>query len=251
MIRSASADRTRWYPAAGLLSLLLVIGGCSRSDSAPVRIENTVLGPLLVAVAPALNFSGSHDFDRNAVADIMASELNAVEGVEVVPVSRVLAALAEDGREEVASPAHAMDLVNRLGVDAILVFAVTEYDPYDPPVVGLAAQLYGVRRDGEARSIDPVRISREARLASSDAIVARFGPIAQAERVFDGSHEALREEVKAFAAKRDADESPFAWRLYLVSQRHFMRFCSYRTIEALFGMGADSALSDVTGQPSE
>jgi hypothetical protein len=132
-----------------------------------VLAKNRV-GPLTIAVAPALNFSGSSEFDPNAVADLMASELGSVAGVEVIPVSRVLAVLAQQGRREVASPEHARQIVEHLGADAILIFAVTEYDPYHPPVVGIAAQLYGVRRDDDAGGLDPVRISRQARPTPAD-----------------------------------------------------------------------------------
>ena len=48
----------------------------------------------------------------------------------------------------------------KLAEVAIVVLAVTEYDPYWPPVVGIAAQLFGRRRSSTA--FDPVEASRQA-----------------------------------------------------------------------------------------
>lgn len=244
MVGSAVDNQARGRTVTSVLLLsLLASGGCGPKQVAPVRIANAYLGPLTVAVAPALNFSGSTDFDRNVVADIMASELGSVVGVEVIPVSRVLAVLDEQGRDEIASPAHAEEVVNRLGADAILVFAVTEYEPYHPPIVGIAAQLYGVRRVGETGGVDPVRLSREAGPTAAEAASRAFGPLAQAEQVFDAAHGFTEEDVEEFARQRDATDSPFGWRLYLQSQRHFMRYCCQRTLRSMFGGGVDLALA--------
>jgi hypothetical protein len=218
--------------------------GCGPQGAAPVRVPNAYLGPLTVAVAPALNFSGSTDFDRAALADMMASELGSVVGVEVIPVSRVLAALGQEGREEIASPAHALDLVDRLGADAILVFAVTEYEPYHPPIVGIAAQLYGARRVSASGRVDPVRLSRQARSFETAFSPETFGPLAQSEYVFDASHKNTEDDIKAFAKAREAGDSPFGWSLYVQSQRHFVRYCCHRTLQRLFGGGGvDLALT--------
>jgi len=143
------------------------------------------------------------------VGDIMASELSHVDGFEVLPVSRVLAVLAGTGLDRVESPAHARAVADALGVDAILIFAVTEYDPYDPPVVGLAAQLYGTRRGEVESGFDPVQESRR--------------PTAASERVVDGPDGLLA----------SFSDSPYGWRKYVVSQRHYLRFCCDATIRRM------------------
>jgi hypothetical protein len=234
MIPRPECGRVGIALAAAAWALASFVAGCSQPPQR-LGLANERVGPLTIAVAPALNFSGSSEFDPNAVADIMASELGSVAGVEVIPVSRVLAVLAQQGRREVASPAHARQIVEHLGADAILIFAVTEYDPYHPPVVGIAAQLYGVRRVDAAGGLDPVRISRQACPTAAAATAGEaFGPLAQSERVFDASHDGIEEEVKAFARQRDRGAGPFGWRVYLVSQRHYLRYCCHQTIRQLF-----------------
>jgi hypothetical protein len=177
-----------------------------------------------VAVAPALNFSGSADFDPARVADLMASELSTFEGVAVIGVSRVLAILAEQGVDQILSPEHALDVCERLGADVILVFAVTEYNAYTP-VVGLAAQIYGPQ--ASPSDWDPVATSRMARPFPVDRSTDARRPQAQVQQVFNGHHEAVQKQVREYARSRDGHESPFGWRLYLESQQDYLRFCCF------------------------
>jgi len=58
--------------------------------------------------------------------------------------------------------------------------------------------------------------------------------------VFDASHGNVVDEIKTFAARRDADASPYGWRRYVVSQQDFVRFCCHATIRALFDSPLES-----------
>ena len=232
MVRIAKAHRSRIRSVSGGLVVCLLCGcGAKRVDS--IRLANDTLGPMTIAVAPALNVSGSSDFDPNRVADLMSVELGAVEGIEVIPVNRVLAVLSDQKRPRVESPEHAIEIARVLGADAVLVFAITEYDAYDPPIVGISAQLYGQRRSHRVAAFDPVDESRRAAPSRVSGVESSLAPLAQAERVYDASHEWVSEEVRRFAEARGADASPFGWRKYLASQLHYIRFCCYATVRAL------------------
>lgn len=239
---------------AWLIVLSCTAAGCSSSteevDIGPVRVVNR-LGPMTVAVAPALNLSGTTNFDRNKVADLMAGELAYADGINVIPVSRVLAVLDRQGSAGVESPAHALEIAGVLGADAILVFAVTEYDPYNPPVVGIAAQLYGQVPGGRplggserGSQVDPVLVQRQAfEPVDRQGPGARIEPISQTQRVFNAAHERIERSVKDYASSRSAGENPYGWRLYLVSQQHFLRYCCWNVIESLMaGSHIDSLL---------
>jgi len=220
-----------------------IIGCVSHQPVGRVRIDNKRFGPLVIAVAPAINQSGSADFDRNRFADLMASELSYAEGVSTVPVSRVLAVLAARGEDGVASQEQALEVLRLLDADAILVFSVAEYDPYDPPSIGITGQLYGTTvgpRDGAA---DPVALSRRASLAGAPNGVTRRGLLAQTQNVFDASHARTVDDIKAFAAVRLGGQSPYGWRKFVVSQQNFIRFCCYSTISQLLGWPKDSELA--------
>lgn len=250
MVRSLNAKRISRVLLATCSGLCLAEGGCVEKELSadPTRVPNSFLGPLTVAVAPALDFSGSSGFDRNRVADLMASELGHVDGISVIPVSRVLAVLAEQGRQQVRSPSHALEICERVGADAILVFAVTEYDPYNPPIVGVSAQLYGqVPGRGLEGELDPVLVSRRARPAAGGASGPQGGsssqPIAQAQQTFNARHDYVVQQVKRFARRRGAQGSPYGWRLYLVSQEHYLRFCCSAILETLVGASQSRTLA--------
>jgi hypothetical protein len=201
----------------------------------PLTIANPFMGQATIAVAPAVNVSGSVDFDPNRFADQMASELGFADRVTVIPVSRVLGAMAVAGRDQVSSPQQAMEIANLVGADAILVFAVTEYDPFDPPRIGITAQLYG------ATPWHGLGVQAEA-----DEAGVRL--LAQTQRVFSGANVDVVQEIKGYAALRDADESPFGWRRYVVSQQHFQRYCCYATIRSL--LSGDRSAVVATGAGS-
>lgn len=233
MTKAKSVPRQGWKFVRLLVGATVLVGcrGGNRID--PVFIANPTLGPMMIAVAPALNLSGSAAFDRNRFADLMASELSHADGISVIPVSRVLGVLTAQGHEGVKSPSHALELVGLLGADAILVFAVTEYDPYDPPSIGISAQLYGARPGPSGGALDPVDLSRQASLARSQAPAAPQRLLAQTQRVFDASHGSVVADIQEFARSRGGDESPFGWRKYVVSQQHYIRYCCYATIKTL------------------
>ncbi len=227
---------------------VFAVGGCSRWQVVdPVRLQNASLGPMTIAVAPALNVSGSADLDSNRVADLMASELSYVDGITVIPVNRVLAVLADQGRDAIESPGHALEVAKILGADAILVFAITEFDPYDPPVAGIAAQLYGRRRTAHFAAFDPVLESRIGAPSGYESRGAPMGALAEFEQVFDASHEWVSAEVKRFAQSRSEAKSPFGWRVYLASQQRYLRFCCHETIRALMSFAGPKDGAAVAG----
>jgi len=194
---------------------------------------------MTIAVAPALNLSGSADFDRNRFADLMASELSYADGVSVIPVSRVLGVLATQGHSGVQSPTHALELAGLLGADAILVFAVTEYDANDPPSIGISGELYGARPWLRRGAINPTTFSRRAKLAGSPRKSSGNRVLAQIQRVYDASHASVVADIKRFAELRGGDESPYGWRKYVVSQQHFIRYCCHAAIRELLGTRGD------------
>jgi len=208
-----------WVLAA---SLIVSCAGCGRPKKIePLTIANPFLGTATVAVAPAVNVSGSVDFDPNRLADQMASELGFADRITVIPVSRVLGAMAVQGKDQVTSRPQAMEVAEIVGADAILVFAVTEYDAFDPPRIGITAQLFGVAPVGSMTGPVGDANAQEGRL------------LAQTQRVFSGANAEVVQEIMSYAALRDGDESPYGWRRYVVSQQHFVRFCCHATIKSL------------------
>lgn len=237
MGRALAKERCRRGRWRGTVLCVAAVAGCQERTLEPLAVPNRTLGPMVLAVAPAMNVSGSVDFDPNRLADLMASELHYASNIGVIPVNRVLAVLKDQGRTQVESPGHALEVARILGADGILVFAVTEYDPYEPPVVGITAQLYGRRRDFTVSSATG---NVDDAGGEPTAAAQASAPLAETAHVFNAAHEWVRQELQQYAAARDADASPFGWRRYVASQQHYLRFCCYATIRSLIGgPGAD------------
>jgi hypothetical protein len=212
-----------WVGALGLLSFG---SGCTRHELTLADVDHR----MAIAVAPALNHSGSQDFDPLRLADLMASELAQWPGVRVIPLNRVLAHLAAENKQRIESPTHALQVMERVGADGMVVFAVTEYDPYHPPVMGLTAQLYGIGPE-QAGGFDPVAASRQASSFEAGAYLEL--PRAEYHRVFNSSDEAVQREIRRFALQRNAEDSPYGWRKFMASQENFWRFCCAVTTREL------------------
>lgn len=199
--------------------------GCSWHREKPQVSEMIAFpGGNVIAVAPALNFSGSSAFDPVVVGDTMASELSTLPGVGVIGVNRVLAVMAEQNCARIQSPQHAVQICERLGADAIVVFAITEYDPYTP-VVGMTAQLYTRHRPAELASHEPVHQPGMPATASAGEPSCR--PVAECQRVFNARHERVQNAVREYADKRNEGNSPYGWRKYVASQELFLRYCCH------------------------
>lgn len=236
----------RWIADGRRILLLLLVvvvmplvgSGCvarRKVSTATATIPNRLMSPITIAVAPAINQSGSTDFDPNRIADRMASELGYASGTTVIPVSRVLGAMMARGEDRLEAPDQALEVSRAVGADAILVFSVTEYEPYDPPRIGISAQLYGTGIGPHVGGVDPVALSKSGRLPGSSSVMrrGRRRVLAEVQRVFDASHASVVADIKRYAALRDADESPFGWRRYVVSQQGFVQYCCYATIQEL------------------
>ncbi|HWL92433.1 MAG TPA: hypothetical protein VNT79_02775 [Phycisphaerae bacterium] len=204
---------------------LLVAAGCSQTkvERNDTHITRAFVSPVTIAVAPVLNFSGEFSLDPIAAADLLASELTYVEGVTVVPLNRVMAVLAGQGRTQVDSPAHALAVCEALGADAILVGGIMEYDAYTP-TVGLILQMYEPNRPPPA-AFDSLVDRRLALPFEASRMADPFSPTSQVQLVQNAAHEKVQKAVKKFADPRDEDETHLGWRQYLKVQSLFLRFC--------------------------
>jgi len=94
-----------------------------------------------VAIAPFFNLSTEATLDGRQVAVAYFNELQLVPGFEVVPVGVVERAIA-DNKMPLNSPADARKLAQFLQVDAGVIGAITDYNPYYPPRLGLQVEWY-------------------------------------------------------------------------------------------------------------
>lgn len=130
-----------------VLALILILvmplagSGCAIVE---VGVRNPVVGLETVAIAPFFNLSQERTVDGREFALDYYAELQKVPGFEVLPVGVTERAMVENGIS-LAGPEDAVRLAKILDVDAVVVGAVTDYDPYNPRI-GLKVAWYSPRQ---------------------------------------------------------------------------------------------------------
>ena len=94
-----------------------------------------------VAVAPFFNQSDVPTIDGREFALAYFAELQATPGFEVVPVGVAEEAIMAH-RVDLSRPGEARRLATILGVDAVAIGAVTDFQEYYPPRLGLRVEWY-------------------------------------------------------------------------------------------------------------
>jgi hypothetical protein len=220
-----------------LLALPAALAGCFQVTGGGEKLYNSLSGVRTVVVAPVANLSTSNDLDTLDVTNALASEFQQVEGIHVVPLGRVYQYLAANRMRSVGSPAEARALAAAFKADVTIVAAVTEYDPYDPPRMGLAMHMYSSTvlpaPDGSS-GFDPISASRSAAPfpVTDDATNKPRDMIA---RIYSGRDTEVEALARLYAKRRSSDASPYAWRRFIVDQREFQRLCCYALIREMLG----------------
>jgi hypothetical protein len=167
--------------------------------------------------------------------DVLAAEVAAREELAVVPVNASLAAMHRLGRPVIETWEDAEEFAAELEADLVLVLALTEYDPYDPPRVGITAQMYDVRArkagtggmavDGLTRTGVEWRPAAETK--------AGTGSVTRFQAVYDASHETTLADVRVYAGQRHGHRSPLEWRRHVSSQEAFLRYAIWAAIRSM------------------
>jgi hypothetical protein len=232
---------TRRLAVVALAAVAAVaIAGCTVRPGGE-RLVNPFPAIRTFVVAPVMNLSTTARLDMIEVTNALTSELQQVEGVAVVPIGRVYEYLAAQQVATVGSPEEARALAQVFHADAVIVAAVTEYDPFVPPRMGLAVQVYtaAVGSTGGA-AFDPVQSSRSA-VPFPIGDEAASMPLDAVNRVFSGANTDVEDLARLYARERQSDASPYGWRRFIVNQREFQRLCSYGIIRELLGEEARKA----------
>jgi hypothetical protein len=126
-----------------ILGVVILVAGCGLLPE--VSKQPTIHNPFpqltKVAVAPFINLSTDPSVDGRQFGLAYFAELQSIPGFEVVPIGVVETAMREN-HLTLSSPADCRRLTQLLGVDAVVVGAVTDFDPYYPPRCGLQVEWY-------------------------------------------------------------------------------------------------------------
>jgi len=130
-----------------VLGLSLLLTGCSvlpRVVHQPM-LHNPFPQLSKVAVAPFFNLSSEPTLDGRQFALAYFNELQSIPGYEVVPVNVVERTIV-DHKLQLSGPDDARRLAQALGVDAVVIGAVTDYSPYYPPRCAMQIEWYAANQ---------------------------------------------------------------------------------------------------------
>jgi hypothetical protein len=199
-----------------------------------------------LALAPAINLSGSRDFDPLVVSDTLFAEMQQVEDLNVIPLNKTLIAMERLGIHSIEDPKTAQKLAEALGADGLVIPAVTAYDPYDPPTVGMILQMYTpVTPPPPQSSLPPPRTYTTLSNPGNPVVVADANPagpsvaepsgqpVSQVSAVFNGSNQTVLKELEVFASGRTRYDSAAQERQFLLDSDAYMRFVCHAMVRRL------------------
>jgi len=242
----------RWLSLVVLVLLItLLLQGCA-SKPKELPIERFYRNPYSpkpwsLAIVPFRNDSGSETLDVMAVTDAFYSELQQIgDGLQVMPNNRVLAAMQKLQMRHVTNAVEVLALAEVLSVDAVIVGAVTNYDPYPPPQIGMIVQLYdrkGVVKEDSMVQANSKQLALEGKPFGLE-LKQPARPALMVVRVLDADKKDVIERIKVYAKEREGKNASFGqklnpgwWEKYTTS-RKYLGFVSYEIIGELLAQQA-------------
>ena len=219
----------------GLLTIVCaMVVGCGPRIDEPAVYASPYPAPKLWAVMPFRNESGTTIPDGVRLADKLTQRLQQIDGIDVLPVNRVIEAANATEIGPIDSVGEAISLMQALDVDGLIVGSISAWDPYEPPKIGATIQLYSRRNPGNSSAVD----TRSLTYAATDQELpgtTRFDqPVATAGGYFDAANGGVLKRLTAYAEGRSGYESPSGWRAYLINMDLYSEFVSHELMRRLF-----------------
>jgi len=228
------------------------LGGCGvlfgNKKAVPPPIEYSLSTPYssthTLAIAPAINLSGSRDFDPLVVSDTIYAEMQQVQNLNVLPLNKTLLAMQRLGIRSINDVKTAQRLAEVLNADGLVIPAVTAYDPYNPPTMGMVLQLYtpppaapatmpAAKTDTVRSNPDTVIFATDMPTATPPTPIPAQQPASQVSAVFNATNQSVLKELHVFAAGRTQYDSALADQKFLMDSDSYMRFVCHAMIRRL------------------
>lgn len=234
---SLSATRTVKVAAAAVGLCALLTGGSGCSVMAAYQLDDPRQELRVVAVAPmAINGTGDPEIDvrLDPLSSIFASELVKFNRFSVIRPRKVAEVLAREGLTSIASQKDAARIARLVGADAIIVGEVTDYDPYEPPRIGLKAMLVTVNENlgSGPGSVDRFDFATAGQLQVPTG-AKRSLPAGWIDVEYDMRRERVGLEYKIFSLYQDTRRG-LAGATFLRITDNFLCFASNLAIRDLF-----------------
>jgi hypothetical protein len=185
------------------------------------------------AVGPCVNLSGQHQVDPLLQADLLYEQLQQVKGLTVIPVNRTADVYISLHLDRIESEDQAALICDLLGCDGLIVPTVTFYDPYDPPKVGAALQLFSKPKSyARPHDIDPSMLARASRPMDISGPVTSPTFI-QVVGMFDSANGSTHADLQNYASGRYDPAGAYKEKEYLVNMDRYSGFVYRKLIEAV------------------
>ncbi len=222
--------------AAVALFALTTLTGCPpKATVRPVNLTSPYPAPKVWAVVPFRNYSGTSLVDSVAMADHLTQQLQQIDGIQVLPVNRVLETMASKEMPEVRTIEDAMTLMQALKADGLLVGSITAWDPYEPPRIGAQLQLYATRNPYTFSQSDIQ--TRTLTYAATDKLLPgsrRYNqPVASVGNHFDAANGDTEHALKKYAHGRTPADAPAGYRRYLINMNLYAEFVTHELAQRL------------------
>lgn len=232
--------------AATLLISTISMGGCAINSPREMMYPPGVIvspydtseGDVLWAVLPPVNESGTSLADELLIGDSIVAAAQGIRGVRCLPVNRTVEAVRSLGfTRGIQSSSDAHKVAEYLGADAVLAGSITAYDPYDPPVLGLALALYA-RPGAMANAAQAKLDSRALTMAFTDfgtfdGLSFAGEPVSVVSEHLDARDHSVLMAVRSYAQGRSDHTSALAWRVYTASMDLYTQFVAHHTVGRL------------------
>ncbi len=214
-----------------LLGMALAVAGCQPTRPSPVSpyAERRVW-----AVAPLRNESGTLHADGLLVADHLARHFENVRNIDVLPVNRTLAAMDALGMEGIQDPREALRLLQVVGADALVIGTITAYDPYDPPKLGLAIELYVDERFEYPEALDVRKLTMAATSETAMLPTTQLDqPVSTVSAILDASDPKVEGHLMQYARSHGRGPREGLESLYRISMDLYTQYVTGTVSEAL------------------
>ncbi len=183
-------------------------------------------------------------YDSLRLAKIFKQEWSHCLGFSLIEPQRVYVEMQKMGLSwtvgDRLGPEKAVKLGRALKADIVVVGAITEFDPYDRPRVGVALQVFYV--GGQSGSLDLSRLQQTGRPFPVEAgSLGNQHMIAGFEQVYDSQRRRIFAKVQEYAKlginaeDRGADET----QLVIDDIDRYLRFVSFEVIRNFFHVAPD------------
>ena len=223
--------RLIWVRLLLIAAMVVPLVGCERP-----MVEHRVEAPYAIrqvwAIAPLRNETGSRHADGLLMADELTRAFEQVQGIDTLPLNRVLEAMDALRLTGIESREDAIHLREALGVDALVVGSMTHYDAYDPPKLGLALDLYAWPNASNGSGLDIRGLSWAP---TADKAGIRRGtlyrpdqPVTTVSGYFDASGVGTKKLIDEYAYGRGSTPNTLhERRLYTINMNLFQEFVGH------------------------